>query len=96
MLVEIIAALGAVIMFAGEAVASVATPDHTITGMADWPMFKFMLQLLIGFLGLFWITTVSFVGYIWRDLKKRIAGQRKEDHERCGECKTEIWKKLNE
>jgi hypothetical protein len=69
-----------------------ASPElvhYTITGAQDWPMFQQMLAGMRILVLLLWGTIVAGGGYMWNDLKKRIASQRQEDQAHCIACKNE-------
>jgi hypothetical protein len=59
---------------------------YTITGAQDWPMFQQMLAGMRILALLLWGTIVAGGTYIWRDLKNRIAAQRREDRDHCTAC----------
>ena len=62
---------------------------YTITGAQDWPMFKEMLAGMRILFFLLWGTIATGGGFMWRDLRNRIASQRSEDRENCLYCKKE-------
>lgn len=76
--------------------------DFHITGAADWPMFRFMMSLLIGLLSVFWVALVGLLVFIHQDLKKQFTERRKEAYDSCNRCSNaninehlNFWKEIN-
>ena len=62
---------------------------YTITGAEDWEMFVFLFKIIGGVFAFMWVIVVGLISLQWRDLKTRIAVQRKDDRENCRKCQND-------
>ncbi|MDA3832814.1 MAG: hypothetical protein PF495_05400 [Spirochaetales bacterium] len=68
-------------------IAAATKATFSITEAKDWPMFLSMMKIVM------WVVSgiLFLAGVMWWDLRRNIAGRRKEDTEKCNNCKTGIW-----